>query len=208
MRRVLRNRRLWEIGGITAGVVLIAFGAVSIWMGASGVGTVRDNLAREQIEGTGETSLDGYTVAEGELVDTGSEARAFADLMRTHALEGSEGLVYAEMGRFVAAADPENPAGTSDPAAAVTDEEGNPVPNPARNTWVTQTALATALNQAYFGERVALFGVVVGVALLLAGIGFIVLTVAGALRHRTPAPAAVPVGATPAAAPRELSGVR
>ncbi len=103
MKKALGHRKLWEIGGIVAGVVLIAFGAVSIWMGASGVNTVRDNLAQEQIEGTGETSLDGYTVPEGELVNTGSEARAFADLMRTHALEGSEGLVYAEMGRFVSA---------------------------------------------------------------------------------------------------------
>ena len=109
----------------------------------------------------------------------------------------------------MAAADPENPAGTSDPAAAVTDEEGNPVPNPARNTWVTQTALGTALNQAYFGERVAYFGIVVGIALLLAGIGFIVLTVAGALRHREPRPAAAPGGEpSVSAAERELSGVR
>jgi hypothetical protein len=119
--------------------------------GATGVDTVRDNLAREQIEGTGETSLDGYTVPEGELVNTGTEARAFADLMRTHALEGSGGLVHAEMGRFMSAANPDDPAGTSDPQAAVVDEEGSPVPNPAHNTWVTQTALATALNQAYFG---------------------------------------------------------
>ncbi len=113
--------------------------------------------------------------------------------MRTHALEASDGLVYAEMGRYQAAADPGSPAGTSDPEAAVLDEEGNPVPNPARDTWVTQTAFATALNQAYFGERVALFGVVVGVALLLAGIGFMVLAVGGALRHR----AAIAVAAAP-----------
>lgn len=184
MTAVLRNRKLYEIGGIVAGLVLIAFGAVSIWMGANGVSTVRDNLGREQIEGTGETSLDGYVVAEGELVNTGSEARAFADLMRTHALEGSGGLVYAEMGRWINAADPENPAGTSDPEAAVLDDQGNPVANPARNTWVTQTALGTALNQAYFGERVGFFGVVVGVALLLAGVGFIVITTLGGLRYR------------------------
>jgi hypothetical protein len=208
MRKVLRNRKIWEIGGIVAGVILVAFGAVSIWMGANGVGTVRDNLAREQIEGTGETSLDGYTVAEGELVNTGSEARAFADLMRTHALEGSGGLVYAEMGRFQAAADPEDPAGTSDPEAAVLDETGNPVPNQARNTWVTQTALATALNMAYFGERVGFFGVVVGVALLLAGIGFIVLAVGGALRHREPAVAGSTTDGLPPVETKELTGVR
>ena len=103
--------------------------------------------------------------------------------MRTHALDASDGLVYSEMGRFQAAAEPDNPAGTSDPEAAVLDDDGNPVANPARNTWVTQTALATALNQAYFGERVAFFGVVVGIALLLAGIGFVVLS-----RRRRPAP--------------------
>jgi hypothetical protein len=208
MRKLLGNRRLWEIGGIVAGVILIAFGAVSIWMGASGVNTVQDNLAREQIEGTGETSLDGYTLAEGELVNTGSEARAFADLMRTHALEASGGLVYADMGRFQAAADPEDPAGTSDPEAAVLDEEGNPVPNAARNTWVTQTALATALNQAYFAERVGFFGIVVGVALLLAGIGFLVLAVGGALRHREGAPAAVAAAdGGPPVETRDMTGV-
>ncbi len=72
------------------------------------------------------------------------------------------------------------------------DEQGNPVPNPARNTWVTQTALGTALNQAYFGERVAFFGIVVGGALLLAGIGFIVLTIGGALRQRVEPPPCSP----------------
>ena len=92
------------------------------------------------------------------------------------------------MGRFVSAADPENPAGTSDEAAALKDEKGNPVSNAARNTWVTATALSTALNVSYMAEQMALFGIVVGIALLLSGIGFIVLTV-GALRRRELAPA-------------------
>ena len=86
------------------------------------------------------------------------------------------GLAYAEMGRF---ATPDgNPAGTSDPAAALKDESGNPVPNTARNTWVTATALTTALNMSFMAEQLALFGLVVGVALLLSGIGFIVLAYA------------------------------
>ena len=91
------------------------------------------------------------------------------------------------MGRFVSADDPENPAGTSDEAAALKDEEGNPVPNSARNTWVTATALSTALNMSYMAEQMALFGIVVGVALLLSGIGFIILAL-GALGHREWAP--------------------
>jgi hypothetical protein len=47
---------------------------------------------------------------------------------------------------------------------------------------VTETALSTALNVAYFGERVGVFGIVMGIALLLTGIGFLVLTLGGALR--------------------------
>src|SRR5262245_2573622 len=210
MRKALGHRRLWEVGGVGAGAILIAFGAVSIWMGASGVNTVRDNLARENIKGSGETSIGGYTVPEGELVNTGSEARAFADLMRTHALDASGGLVYADMGRYQSAANPDDPAGTSDPAAAVTDAQGNPVSNPARDTWVTETALSTALNQAYFGERVAGFGIVTGIALLLAGIGFTVLAVGGALRQRERVPAEAPAPELPPAKlaeeDRELAG--
>jgi hypothetical protein len=89
------------------------------------------------------------------------------------------------MGRFLAADDPENPAGTNDSEAALTDEEGNPVPNASRNTWVTATALSTALNQSYMAEQLALFGIVVGFALVLSGIGFLVLSIGGALRHST-----------------------
>ena len=158
MRRALRNRRLWKIGGIIAGVILIAFGAVSIWMGATGVGTVRDNLAREQIEGSGETSLDGYTVAEGELVNTGTEARAFADLMRTHALEASDGLVYAEMGRYQAAADPGSPASTMNPIPASRSATPTTTPNRATRSpkyaWFSAVANAvwvTQVSRAGFG---------------------------------------------------------
>ena len=52
---------------------------------------------------------------------------------------------------------------------------------------VTATALETALNTSYMAEQLALFGIVVGVALLLAGIGFVVLAVGGTLRDPEPA---------------------
>ena len=48
--------------------------------------------------------------------------------------------------------------------------------NPAREIWVTSTALSTALNTAYFAESVATFAIVMGIALLLSGIGFLILT--------------------------------
>lgn len=184
-------RKIFELGGVIAGVVLISFGVAAIYMGVDGRTTVRDSLKQEQIFFG---AADDPAVAEHapewaeEQVTTGTQARAFAQVMREHALEASGGLTYAQMGRFVSAADPENPAGTGDEEAALKDEEGNAVPNGARNTWVTAIALSTALNTSYMAEQTALFGTVVGVALLLSGVGFVVLALGGALRRREWAP--------------------
>jgi hypothetical protein len=193
-------RKLFELGGIIAGLVLVIFGAAAIYMGVDGRGTVRDSIKQEQITFG---AADDPAVAKyasqwaEEPLQTGTQARAFAQIMHEHALEGSGGLAYAQMGRFVSADDPENPAGTSDETAALTDEQGNPVPNAARNTWVTATALSTALNMSYMAEQMALFGIVVGIALLLSGIGFIVLALSGALRRRELAPAVAASKTTP-----------
>jgi hypothetical protein len=174
-------RKVWEFGGFVAGAVLIAFGAVAIYMGVNGYTTVQDSLADENIT-FGE--VDDPAVAKyasqwaGQQVETGDQARAFAQIMHEHALEGSGGLTYAEMGRYISAADPNDPAGTNDTEAALKDEEGNPVSNGARNTWVTATSLSTALNMSYMAEQLAIFGMVVGVALLLTGLGFLVLAFA------------------------------
>jgi hypothetical protein len=182
----MRGSKWWEIGGFVAGAVLIVFGAVAIYMGVNGFTTVRDSIEQENIVFG---SADDPAVAEhaeqwaGQQVKTGDQARAFALIMRDHALEGSGGLTYAQMGRFVAADDPENPAGTSDEEAALTDESGNPVSNSARNTWITATSLSTALNVSYMAEQLAIFGLVVGVALLLTGIGLVILAFAVFGRH-------------------------
>jgi hypothetical protein len=174
---VAMKRKLFEYGGIAASIVLIAFGIGSIGIGIAGVNEVRDKLAQENIVGTDDSTIP------GQKVDTGSEAKAFAEVMRKHALESTDGLTYAEMGRFVSAADPDDPKGTSNEAAAVKDESGQPVSNGARNIWVTETALATALNVSFFAERVAYFSIAMGITLLLTGIGFLVLTLGGALRR-------------------------
>ncbi len=180
-------RKPFEIGGVIAGVVLIAFGVAAIYMGIDGRATVRDSLKQEQIT---IGSADDPVVAQyaskyaDQQVTNGDQARAFAQVIRGHTLKITGGLTYAQMGRFLSADDPKGMAGTSDEAAALKDEQGSPVPNTARNTWVTATALSTALNTSYMAERMALFGIVVGVALLLSGIGFMVLALGGALRRR------------------------
>jgi hypothetical protein len=95
------------------------------------------------------------------------------------------------MGQYVSAADPSDPAGTNDPAAAQKDADGNPVSNSARNIWVTETALATALYTSFLAEGTSLFGIVVGIALILAGLGFVILALGGALRQKSPRKMAV-----------------
>jgi hypothetical protein len=93
--------------------------------------------------------------------------------MRKHTLEATGGQTYAQMGRFLDA----NGKPTDDEKAAATDPKtGEPVENGLRNLWVTSTALSTALNTAYFAESVATFAIIMGIALLLSGLGFAVLT--------------------------------
>ena len=94
--------------------------------------------------------------------------------MRKHTLEATGGLTYAQMDRFV----DKNGKPTSDEkAAAIDPKSGKPVENGLRNMWVSETALTTALNTAYFAESVATFAIVMGFALLLVGGGFLVLTI-------------------------------
>jgi len=198
-------RKFFEIGGVVAAAILIAFGIASIVIGVNGRSTVRTSLALEQIVGSPDmtpaaiaaeakkaglpNTIDLPTVpVAGKTIDTGDRARAFASYMRIHALEATGGLTYSQMGRFMAK--PGTPVKFTDSHGATSDESyalvdattKRPVENGARNLWVTETALTTALNTSYMAEQVSLFGIAMGVALLLAGIGFGILTVGGALR--------------------------
>jgi hypothetical protein len=190
----MRGKKYWEIGGFLAGAVLILFGIVAVVLGVSGYRTVHDELNQQYITGSPDMtpaaikseakqaklpasiSLPTCDIA-GQSVDNGSTARCFAQYMRIHTLEATGGLTYAQMGRYQSAANPNDPKGTDDTKAAA-QANGQPVSNPARNIWVTETALTTALNTSYMAERLAVFGIVVGVALLLSGVGFLILAFA------------------------------
>jgi len=183
-------RKLLQYGGIVASVILIAIGIGAIYSGFDGRSQVRSDLAAEQIVGTDDSTIP------GQLVDTGSEAQAFAAIIRHHTLEATGGKTYSQMGQYLDAKG--NP--TDDKAVAAIDPQTKkPVANQARQIWVTETALTTALNTAFFAERVATFAIVMGFALLLSGIGFTVLTlgalVPAARRRpgRAPIAPAVPV---------------
>ncbi|HEY5660021.1 MAG TPA: hypothetical protein VIR59_04475 [Gaiellaceae bacterium] len=206
-------RKVLEWGGFVAGAVLIAFGVVAIFMGFNGRSTVSDSLKQEKIVGTADMtpsaikaeaqkagldlnaiSLPTTSVA-GKSINSGDRARAFASYMRIHALEATGGYTYAQMGRF--AAKPGAPkaqlavgGGTDNPQFALTDTATKqPVANGARDVWITETALTTALNASYMADKLGLFGIVVGVALLLTGVGFVILAFAVLHRRQVPAQA-------------------
>jgi len=156
--------KVLSIAGYLASTALIVLGLAVIVVGVVGRGYVQDQVAKENIVGSDDMSPEGIepgiqeaglqdvsapscSVA-GEKVDTGKEAKCFADYMRIHTLESTGGKTYAEM----------------------------PQDSPQRDIWVTETALTTALYTSYFAENVALFAIIVGIVMVLIGIGFVVLT--------------------------------
>ena len=200
-------RKLLKYGGFAAAAVLIVFGVVTIVMGVSGRNTVASSLKTEQITGTSDMTPSGITAeaqkaklnvntidipscsVANDSVNTGARARCFAQYMQIHALEATGGFVYAQMGQYQTK--PGTPkaqltpdGATSNAAYAVLDPKTQqPVSNGARDVWVTETALTTALNTSYMAAQLGLFAIVVGIALLLSGIGFGILAGLGALRE-------------------------
>jgi hypothetical protein len=76
---------------------------------------------------------------------------------------------------------------TNDPTLAQQGPGGQPVNNPARNVWITATALSTALNTSYMAEQLSLFAIAIGAAFLLVGL---VVAGIGTAGMRIPAGAA------------------
>jgi hypothetical protein len=192
-----------QVGGVVAGGILVAFGIVVIVLAVNGRNTVHDELQYQQITGTPDMTpsaikaeaakaglkdvkLPTCDVA-GQPIDDGASARCFAQYMNVHALEATGGYTYSQMGIYTAKSDApksrlEPGGGTNDVQYAETDPKtGQPVQNASRQVWVTETALATALNVSYMATQLALFSLVVGIALVIAGVGFIVLALGGAL---------------------------
>jgi uncharacterized membrane protein YidH (DUF202 family) len=187
----MTQRKIFEIGGYVAAAVLIGFGIASIVIGVNGRSEVRTDIKREFIVGSPDMNrtailaeakqanlpqniideLPTCNVA-NKPIDSGSRAKCFASYMRIHTFESTGGKTYAQMGRYLT----KDGRDTSDPKLAATDPKtGQPVENGLRNLWVTETALTNALNTSFFAEQVALFSVIVGVALVLVGVGLAIL---------------------------------
>jgi hypothetical protein len=176
---------------LATAAVLVAFGIAAIIKGTDGRSTVNSSLKLERVKGEpfmspagitargkalGFTDFDapGCSVA-SKTITGGDSARCFAQYMRIDALIATAGKTYADMPSFVS----KDGKLTDDYARAKTFPNGQPMPNPARNVWVTETALTTALNASYMADQISLFGIGVGGVLVLLGLALGGLGLAG-----------------------------
>ena len=174
-------KKWFAYGGIAASVILIAFGIGAIVIGATGLNTVRDEISAQNITATD----DAAELTNGALrpVKRSRRARRRGPSQTSWSTTRS-----SRQGQAVCRDGPlPDPVRQGHERRGTGGEgpEGRPVENGLRNMWVTETALTTALNTSFFAERVAYFSIVMGVALLLTGIGFLVLTLGGALGYVT-----------------------
>jgi len=189
------------LAGIVAALILIVFGAAAVMQGIDGRSTVRDALALEDVTGEAQMTPAGIAAkakaagltgvelptcsVAGKSVTSGDNARCFAQYMRVDALLATGGKTYAQMPRYAS----KDGKGTDDVALAPKLPNGVPMNNPARQVWVTETALSTALNTSYMAEQISLFGIAVGAAFLLVGLAFGAVAL-GAVRLPKRVPAA------------------
>ena len=200
-------RKLFQFGGLAAGAILIAFGIAAIVLSVNGRSTVNNSLKQEQIVGSADFTPAGIRAVAakagngnknlpfptcslaGVTVTNGPTARCFAQYMQIDTLDATGGFYFSQMGIYSAKAGAPKaqllPGGGTDNAAyaLIDPTTKQPVQNGARSIWVEETGLTTALNTAYMASRLALFGIVVGIALLLSGFGFAILAIGGALRN-------------------------
>ena len=192
----MKRGRVFKWGGVVSGGVLVAFGIAVIVLALLGRSTLDDELARQQIIGTPDMSPAGIPPDRGRRpqgrrhpglrrrrqADRQRPARAVLRPVHVHPrARGDRRLRLLGDGSVRGqAGSAGGPAcaggGTNNPEFAQIDPvTKQPASNSARDLWVTETALSTGLNVTFMASLLVLFTLLVGVALLLAGVGFIVI---------------------------------
>ena len=174
--------RPFRLAGIVAGLVLVGFGVGAILIGLAGRDEVNATIKQEQIVGGPDmtpaliavkaeeaglhVALPTCNVA-GVAITNGGQAKCFAGL-HAHPCPRSDrrqdlraDAPVRHRRRAVARA--------TRPRPSRIQERQRPQSNPARQIWISETALGTALNTSYFASSVGTFAIVMGAALLLTG---------------------------------------
>lgn len=147
---------------IVVGIAFALSGVVAAGVGIYIRSFVGQQLAAQQIVTPDDASIPNAPV-------TGiATALSMADIIQHHAADSSNGLTYAQMGRF--AVESGDPAGTSNPDEALKDANGKPVANQARNTQLTAASLVTSLSLSAMAIGASYGAIALGVGFTLLGI--------------------------------------
>lgn len=157
-------KKAFPIALMVLGLIFIGAGAYTVYRGFDAKDQVRDELVAQNITTPEDASIPNVQVTNA------STARSMADIIDVHARESTNGLTYAEMGRFMASNG--DPAGTSVEEEAVMGADGQPIPNPLRNVAFQASSLRTSLYTSVMAFNVA--DLVVGLGAMIVVLGLAV----------------------------------
>ena len=157
-------KKLFPIALVVLGVVFVGAGIYTVNRGFDAKDDVRAELLAQNITTPEDASIPNTRVTNI------ATAKSMADIIDKHARESSEGLTYAELGRFMAADGAV--AGTSDPEQALLGADGKPVPNALRNSAFQAASLRTSLYTSVMAFEVG--NLVVGLGLMVLVLGLAV----------------------------------
>jgi hypothetical protein len=146
-------------------VVGVAFAIAGIV--AAGAGFYINSFVTGQLAAQNITTPDDATIPNAPVLDIPT-ALSMADIIQHHAADSSNGLTYAQMGRF--AVESGDPAGTNNADEALKDANGKPVANQARNTQLTAASLVTSLSLSAMAIGASYAAIALGVGFVLLGI--------------------------------------
>ena len=158
----MNNTKVIGIISLIAGIIMIVAGAITY-------GAVSSQLAAENI-----IVPDDAAFLAGDKVDGPFSAYAQADIINHHALEGSEGKTYAELGEQAGEA---KAAGDEELAAKYTE---------ARGTVMTASFLRASLFTSVLAFGVA--ALVIGLGVMFGLIGWALMSIRPALVHTNATP--------------------
>ncbi|HEX8683041.1 MAG TPA: hypothetical protein VF707_12055 [Ardenticatenaceae bacterium] len=130
--------RLFPKMVIVVGIAFAIAGLVT-----AGTGVYIRSFVGQQLASQNITTPEDASIPNAPVTDIAT-ALSMANIIQHHAAASSNGLTYAQMGRFAVEGD--DPAGTNNADVALKDGAGNPVPNQARNTQLTAASLVTSLS--------------------------------------------------------------
>jgi len=152
-------RHWFWLAPLVLGIAFIGGGLYMVSEGRSAKDEVRDAIVRENIVTSEDATIPNVPVT------SAATAKAQAEVIEAHVLEATGGDTYATVDRYVSA----DGLGTTSDGEQALIVDGNPVPNPARNTAFQGAALRTSLNLAVMGFKIS--DLVIGMGFFMVAIG-------------------------------------